>query len=421
MAVPEATDYWGLLVTTMITIWTFFTIRKFYQRKGFNVMLEGRFNEKLVDIEYDSKVLSLLASYLPNADDSQARRRPRPNELHAFTAEHPTRIDSDKSDATSTETMASGVHLTAKQRALKVLRAAKFASKFRQIAVRRQVEKQELQSIFSEIVEASAAVEDPGQGGGGNRDRSGTLTANAIPVPSTQRKAENDGGAELAVTFWDRLHIFSQGVLRIHTVNGTLTGKRLVLLLNSTIDRILSGKDGEQSRGSLFGYHQSRELVSFVRESNREKVIERMLKLFYADVKSRTTLTQENIHSTCMEIFSAHKNIASSLNDFGELNRSITSVIDVVFWIAMLIVAQFILKVDTTDLFAPLLTIVFGLSFAVGPMVGNACVAIGYVLFILPYDVGDRVAFGYGANKIIGNVVGITLLHTTIQSIFNER
>ena len=441
MDVREVTDYWGLLVTTMITVWTFFTIRKFYQRKGFNRMLEARYSEKLVDMEMDSNILSLLASYVP-PPPSQAPTRYASYEDATLpgpiTPHRSLRNDSTRSEGTTNTSDSGTAPLNRKQRALNVLRAARFGARFKRMTQKYMEEKEDLHNIFSEIVEASAAVDDEAPGVD-------------LPLASAPRKVAGENDTEQASTFWDRLHRVSQGMLRIHTLNGLLvirrkqyvrsfskrlymllsssgrrklTGKRLSQLLNATLDRIEAKNSGNADGRSSSLFNQGKddgEIVHFVREADRETIVKRMLKLFHVDMDSGVFLTQDNVHNICVEVFLAHKNIASSLNDFGELNRSITSVMDVVFWIGMVLIAQYTLRIDTTDLFAPLLTIVFGLSFAVGPMIGNICLSIGYVLFVLPYDVGDRVAVGYGSSKIIGNVVGITLLHTTMKTMFNER
>ena len=434
MAVPQATDYWGSLMSTLITVWLFFVVRRLSQRQGLNKQLAARYSDKLIDMEMDAYILTLLASYLPNTPVTGTRPA---SHVPSPTSPSPCPPSQDSASHSGT------------QHAIEVLGAAGLVATLRKMAQRRAEERQALHSIFSEITEPSPPGQPPQETAGGSRARGAMRSygsaISAVPVGTARRNMSAEDAADVCVTFWDRLHTFSKGVLRVHTPSGLLTihrrqfvepfssrlylllshaghrkvtGKWLVSVLRSAIERIRNGQEGPLSS---FGHRDYRKIQWFLDETDHEKIVERMLKLFSVDAQSRAGLSQDDVHKTCQDIFFRHKHIASSLSDFGDLNRSIANVLDGLFWIAMLFVAQFILKVDTIDLLAPLLTIVFGLSYAVSTTISNVCLSIGYVLFVVPYDVGDRVVIGHGPARVVGNVVGITLLHTTIKTSYNER
>ena len=98
------------------------------------------------------------------------------------------------------------------------------------------------------------------------------------------------------------------------------------------------------------------------------------------------------------------------------------SIVDGVFWLLMSIFAQIVLQIDTSDYLAPLLTILFGFSFAIAPIFSNLFLSLSFVLFLLPFDVGDRVIIGKGTGtQLTGNIASISLFYTTINSNINER
>jgi hypothetical protein len=104
------------------------------------------------------------------------------------------------------------------------------------------------------------------------------------------------------------------------------------------------------------------------------------------------------------------------------LQKSVLSIVDSVFWLMMMIFAQIVLGIDTSSYLAPLLTVLFGFSFAIAPIFSNLFLSLSFVLFLHPFDVGDRVVIAKGAsNQLTGNVKSISLFYTTICSNQNER
>jgi small-conductance mechanosensitive channel len=87
----------------------------------------------------------------------------------------------------------------------------------------------------------------------------------------------------------------------------------------------------------------------------------------------------------------------------------------------MSIFAQIVLQIDTSDYLAPLLTVLFGFSFAIAPIFSNLFLSLSFVLFLVPFDIGDRVIIGKGTSTMLtGNITSIALFYTTITSNQNE-
>jgi hypothetical protein len=82
----------------------------------------------------------------------------------------------------------------------------------------------------------------------------------------------------------------------------------------------------------------------------------------------------------------------ASLQDLNNLHNAAKSVVDFIFCIFMLLVVQIILRVDVSQVIAPLLTILFGLSFAFSPVLSNLFLSMAFVMFLLPFNVGNRVS-----------------------------
>lgn len=96
--------------------------------------------------------------------------------------------------------------------------------------------------------------------------------------------------------------------------------------------------------------------------------------------------------------------------------------VDTVFWLLMLIFAQILMQIDTSSYLAPLLTIVFGFSFAIAPILSNLFLSLSFVLFMHPFDVGQKIIIGKGTEtQLNGLVTSISLMYTTLSSRESER
>jgi len=411
--VVKSISNWNPMMSTLITIWTFYTLRRFYQRMNYNNMMVNRFSDRLEAMEMESKILSILACHGPNRRCSQLSSTTDITHSNAVSCN-----STDSTDGTGTGVVGevappsssvaaaisalSGERIspsptddaenTAKSKAMRALRKSVLSQKLKETVEKKRAAAVNVKDIFAEIVASSASE-----------------TTEAEIVEFKKKK-----------TFWTRVHDVSHGHLKVRTFNGRLIirSKKHALSFGERLFTFLSKNQRKKLTGKF--------LCSIIEndcgpEDDKEAFVKHACTLFHVDNTVDTAVSKDTLNSVCISVYYSHKNAAKSLSDFGELQKSLMAVTDVVFWIIMVIIAQMILKIDTDALFAPVLTLVFAVSFAVGPTIGNACMAVAFVSFMLPYDVGDRIAVGAGATKIIGNVTRITLLQTTVLTIYNEQ
>ena len=141
---------------------------------------------------------------------------------------------------------------------------------------------------------------------------------------------------------------------------------------------------------------------------------------FHCDVDEKSLVTESRVVEACVQLYREFKYMALSLADNRKLRNSINNVSDIGFWLLMLVVTQIILKVDPLLVITPLLSIILLLSFALGTVLGNIFLAIGFVIFMLPFDVGDRVVIGY-TNRIYCSILSVNLLTTVVVTMHNEK
>ena len=106
-------------------------------------------------------------------------------------------------------------------------------------------------------------------------------------------------------------------------------------------------------------------------------------------------ITQSAVVNAVVTVFSECQFSRASLLDLNDLHETAKTVVDFIFSIFMLLLVQIILKVDVSKIIAPLLTILFGLSFAFSPVLSNLFLSMAFVMFLLPFNVGNRVSAGF--------------------------
>jgi hypothetical protein len=132
-------------------------------------------------------------------------------------------------------------------------------------------------------------------------------------------------------------------------------------------------------------------------------------------------VTEEQCMAAVCLVYKEYRYAATSLNDYGELHKSLRTVIDVVFWMFILVVLQTYLSFNFySQYILPFVTMAFTISFALTPSLGQVLVATLFVFFMIPYEIGHKITIGVDANKITGWVRGITLLQTTVTTVKNE-
>lgn len=132
-------------------------------------------------------------------------------------------------------------------------------------------------------------------------------------------------------------------------------------------------------------------------------------------------VTEEQCMAALCLVYKDQRFAATSLNDYGELHQSLRSVIDVLFWTIMVIFLQSFLQLNILSYILPFATLLLTFSFAFGALAGNLFLAITFVFFMSPYEVGNKIYIGADPNtRIVGFVRGVSLLYTTINTFQNE-
>ena len=136
-------------------------------------------------------------------------------------------------------------------------------------------------------------------------------------------------------------------------------------------------------------------------------------------------ISEEQLVAGVCSAYRTLRHASASMANLQDLHRSVADITDMAFWVTMVLMLHTIFGFRTYTSLTPLLTIIFGLSFALGPSVGSLCLSVVFVMFMLPYDVGNRVCItagsGQSEDRVVGNVAAITLGYTTIITIYNEK
>jgi hypothetical protein len=104
-------------------------------------------------------------------------------------------------------------------------------------------------------------------------------------------------------------------------------------------------------------------------------------------------VSQSAVVNAVVTVFKESQFSRASLQDLNNLHETAKSIVDVIFFLFMLLLVQIILKVDISKIMAPLLTVLFGLSFAFSPVLSNLFLSMAFVMFLLPFNVGNRVRY----------------------------
>lgn len=364
VALPDLGFAWGRVVTTIVAIIIFYAWKSFQLRKYYLSILKTRLEPKLELLAKKKRILSILAS---TVFLSHNHPMPRPEPPAPVV-----RTESFETDAAGNSGVFSNLNYV-----------------FHQI----------VNEAYNEG-EKSSSEEEPQE------------------VPTTG--------------FWVSLNskhrtLLLQGVMAVFTISGEvfIRDKASALKLGKQLYTHLS-KNGH--------HHLTSNLIcNAIRSSpfdwpnnlpnTVEGTIATALELFNCTQDSDDIiLTEHDITSAVKNVYRSMKYAAGSFSDLQELNQSVLIIVDVLFWIVMFLVAQIILQLDATTVLAPVLTILFGASFAFANMLSNLLTAVAFVLFICPYDVGHRVILGFGSGQLAkGNILTVNLFYTTMITVLNEK
>jgi hypothetical protein len=239
--------------------------------------------------------------------------------------------------------------------------------------------------------------------------------------------------------FWKRMSDLNAGSLKFTTYNGMcVINKRkqarvfaeklyqhlsrrgqYELTARMIRDLLVSAMEASYRKEHIAPEDEAALLKAF--EEAKKETIKQANLMFLLGDKDDAIVKDTDILAGVMKAYKEMKFASSSLYDFGELQLTLRYVVDVFFWICMLIIFQCIVQFNITTILAPAITVVLILSFALGPFFGNMFLCIAFVLFMLPFDIGNRVMIGVGPNAFVCYITGIGLFYTTVETIYNEK
>lgn len=248
------------------------------------------------------------------------------------------------------------------------------------------------------------------------------------------------------LSFWRRIHELKHGYLRVSSRFGVVTirsrkqaesyGNKLYMHLTNgntkpftgdTICEVLREHPTDHRKSEVLP-HVCHPLTpdrfyNPITETGLLDIQCHALRLFRCSetpVANSGQVSQGVVVNAVVTVFKEIQFSRASLQDLNNLHDTTKSVVDFIFGIFMLLLVQIILRVDISHVLAPLLTILFGLSFAFSPVLSNLFLSMAFVMFLLPFNVGDRVIIGK-VEMIKGNVFEMSLMNTTILTRHNEK
>lgn len=183
----------------------------------------------------------------------------------------------------------------------------------------------------------------------------------------------------------------------------------------------IGNREGVRHRSSTMAqdYGKLNTISSSTDKDNATFLYEAAIDLF--DPFRLGHISEEQLLAALCLVYKEQRFAGTSLNDYGELHQSLRSVIGVLFWIGMVLFLQFFLGFDLLNYLLPFYTLMLTLSFALGSLAGNMFLAITFVFFMQPYEVGNKVYIGSNpTGRVEGFVLSVSLLYTTITTYYNE-
>lgn len=254
------------------------------------------------------------------------------------------------------------------------------------------------------------------------------IVKEAYNSPDVYKEVQDDEQEEEVTSFWESLSskhrtMLLQGEMTIATISGEIVvcNRKGAISLGKQLYNYMS-KNGTLPVTSEYVCSAVRE-SPYVLPKNVDSTVAMTLELFRCKEESHEVIiSEQTVISAVKHVYRSMKYAAGSFSDLQELNQSVLVIVDIVFWIIMFLVAQIILQLDATTILAPMLTILFGASFAFANMLSNTLTAVTFVLFVCPYDVGHRIILGYGQGCYAkGNILTVNLFYTTLITMYNEK
>eukprot|EP01033_Poteriospumella_lacustris_P015137 gene15137-10833_t len=427
-AVPN----WDNLISALTIILLCICVKNWYSRKHYIRVLERRFSDKLFKLQSWTSLLSELATYRSKHGDGYARSQGSQPNRPAAKAESAFIPGLEAFQRTFIDVFADLVEAT-----------SKYSDEFEDDV---DVARKRSGSVASTTSRSNAAA---------------TATAGQQVPASVSKKINAMWRGEIRKkrTFWELAARMSMnmGALMIYTYNGRVIirrkfqaksfGKSLYLHLShggkelvthETLRKIFEAqmKTAQNKREGVDGFDDDDDDEDFGRRRDREYHAISMINKT-AD-KDNTTLlfetavelfdpfrlgyiTEEQCMAALCLVYKEQRFAATSLNDYGELHHSLRTVVDSLFWIAMVVFLQSFMQWNIQQYYLPFLTMILSVSFALSSSLGNMFLCMVFVFFMSPFEIGNKIYIGSDPNtRITGFVKSVSLFYTVINTSFNE-
>mmetsp|Transcript_13240 Transcript_13240/g.33781 ORF Transcript_13240/g.33781 Transcript_13240/m.33781 type:complete len:792 (+) Transcript_13240:164-2539(+) len=114
----------------------------------------------------------------------------------------------------------------------------------------------------------------------------------------------------------------------------------------------------------------------------------------FASQTANGLVTPSVVESVMLDIYNERKSLADGLQDRNDVAAVLSGLVGVLFWTVMVVVVLLLMGADVNTVILPFASLLLGFSFAFGPTLRNVLEAGILILFVHPFDVGDRIYIG---------------------------
>jgi small-conductance mechanosensitive channel len=110
------------------------------------------------------------------------------------------------------------------------------------------------------------------------------------------------------------------------------------------------------------------------------------------DVNGDTRIKKQEYDIGVKHIYNQWKYFNNTLSRQNSVSRAVKVLTSIFFWFIMLIIALEIFDIPSQTVLVPMLTLIVSISFAVGPIISRFISSLIFVIFMYPYEVGDKIS-----------------------------
>jgi small-conductance mechanosensitive channel len=130
-------------------------------------------------------------------------------------------------------------------------------------------------------------------------------------------------------------------------------------------------------------------VVVYASRSERRKAYE-----MFALESANGLVTLSVVESVLIDIYNERKTLAKGLQDRNDIAAVLSGLVGIFFWVIMVVIVLLLFGADVNTVILPFASLLLGFSFAFGPTLRSVLEAGILILFVHPFDVGDRIYVG---------------------------